>query len=586
MRWSAVAAVLLAAWLPHACEGAQVGSDAGVKPVVVVGGGARTRIPSKDAPAKNAKPAAAAAAAAAARDHPSLNRALAAAHINAAAKPADAQMPKPAERVKEEATRVQSAAAKATHAPVPRAAGNASKNATESGRKASTQPPTEPPSTPAPFLYAGSPVVALTEAGFTGQRLAGALALSRLVFVIFYSSSCGHCIQHAPTWKRVAQTFSSPPKLVVAALDCDAHRDTCTAFNVSGTPFIRAFVRGVPDDGPGLSQDYEYFVASVRLRFAAVPATEAKQTNVIPTLHPHEKRRRKSSLAPKQRIIADAATAVRYGLNVGVFLGRSTVRGAVLEAHTFPTRVGRWKLQWLHAQLATRTQLAGGVLDSGVFDQVLEGWDFANTRGEPIVWQHCQGLEGEEAGGGFSCAQWLLFHLVAQRAADLPAGVDAAATIHGFVQHFFGCLECRDNFLRKNPAPPELPRGDAAALATWLWREHNAVSARLNVERAEDRALSNAAAAGAAHYHAKVPFPPLDACEACYDKDGAVVESAVARYLAFAYGFDEAPSEGEPKGSALGALGWMAWLAFFSALAWAAVGGLLRKKRKREGKWM
>ena len=291
---------------------------------------------------------------------------------------------------------------------------------------------------------------------------------------------------------------------------------------------------------------------------------------------------------------------MRYGLNVGVFLGRSAVRGDVLEAllrwldllaRTFPTRVGRWKLQWLHAQLAARTQLAGGVLESGVFDEMLEGWDFANTHGEPIVWHHCQGLEGEEAGGGFSCAQWLLFHLLAQRVTDLPAGgvQGAAATIHGFVRHFFGCLECRDNFLRKNPEPPELPRGDAAALALWLWREHNAVSARLNVERAEDRALSSSAGTAAAHYHAKVQFPPLDACEACYDKDGAVVEPAVARYLAFAYGFDEAPDDGddgEPKGAALGALGWLAWLVFFSALAWAAVGGLLRKKRKREGKWM
>ena len=64
--------------------------------------------------------------------------------------------------------------------------------------------------------------------------------------------------------------------------------------------------------------------------------------------------------------------------------------------------------------------------------------------------------------------------------------------------------------------------------------------------------------------------------------DDAVVE----KYLAAAYFFEDDDSTRTKTATSegLGSWAWLGWMMFFSLLAWLAVGGLLRKRKKRDGK--
>ena len=66
------------------------------------------------------------------------------------------------------------------------------------------------------------------------------IRLQELTFVNFHSSSCGHCISHAPTWVEFARALRLSGASA-AALDCDEFRDICSSLKVSTAPSIKVF---------------------------------------------------------------------------------------------------------------------------------------------------------------------------------------------------------------------------------------------------------------------------------------------------------------------------------------------------------
>ena len=65
---------------------------------------------------------------------------------------------------------------------------------------------------------------------------------SKTVFVKFFAPWCGHCQRMAPTWEDLSTQVGSD--VVVAELDCDAHRDLGQTYGIRGFPTIKLFKKG------------------------------------------------------------------------------------------------------------------------------------------------------------------------------------------------------------------------------------------------------------------------------------------------------------------------------------------------------
>jgi len=85
---------------------------------------------------------------------------------------------------------------------------------------------------------ASSHVVVLDDSNF--EKIA--LDPSKHAFVEFYAPWCGHCKRLAPEYEVVATAFAGDDNaVVVAKVDCDAHKDLCEKYGVTGYPTFKWF---------------------------------------------------------------------------------------------------------------------------------------------------------------------------------------------------------------------------------------------------------------------------------------------------------------------------------------------------------
>ncbi len=91
----------------------------------------------------------------------------------------------------------------------------------------------------------------------------------------------------------------------------------------------------------------------------------------------------------------------------------------------------------------------------------------------------------------------------------------------GYIGQFFGCMECRVNFLKMTVSiNEEVREADDAIL--WLWRGHNKANERLHDDPSEDP------------HHPKIQFPESIMCSECWTSHrGKLVchEDNVLKYL-------------------------------------------------------
>ncbi|GBG86292.1 hypothetical protein CBR_g41286 [Chara braunii] len=73
------------------------------------------------------------------------------------------------------------------------------------------------------------------------------------VFVKFYAPWCGHCKRLAPDWDMLGTAFKKVGSVAIAKVDCDAHKDLCSRFSISGYPTLKFFPKGslTPQDYQG-----------------------------------------------------------------------------------------------------------------------------------------------------------------------------------------------------------------------------------------------------------------------------------------------------------------------------------------------
>ena len=79
---------------------------------------------------------------------------------------------------------------------------------------------------------------------------------------------------------------------------------------------------------------------------------------------------------------------------------------------------------------------------------------------------------------------------------------EVVLAMRGYINHFFGCRECSDNFMKMAVTiEKEVKESDDAIL--WLWRSHNKANLRLHSDETEDP------------IHPKVQFPDQSLCQDC-----------------------------------------------------------------------
>jgi len=104
--------------------------------------------------------------------------------------------------------------------------------------------------------------------------------------------------------------------------------------------------------------------------------------------------------------------------------------------------------------------------------------------------------------------------------------IEVLLAVRGYVKHFFGCDECRRNFLRGAVHMDDTVLTDRDAVM-FLWRSHNKANYHLRRDLTEDP------------QHPKVQFPDPSQCLACHFSavNGSVVwnEDFVFRFLSQMY---------------------------------------------------
>jgi len=82
-------------------------------------------------------------------------------------------------------------------------------------------------------------VVPLTAGNFVEKTSDG-----KLWFIKFYAPWCGHCKKLAPTWGDLGSYFKDNDDVVVAHIDCTAHKDVCQKAEVKGYPTLKIYFNG------------------------------------------------------------------------------------------------------------------------------------------------------------------------------------------------------------------------------------------------------------------------------------------------------------------------------------------------------
>jgi len=82
--------------------------------------------------------------------------------------------------------------------------------------------------------------------------------------VEFYAPWCGHCKKLAPVYDVVGNAFVGEKNVVIGKVDCDAHKELCQSYGVSGYPTLKFFSRinkdGIAYDGGREAGDLLYYV--------------------------------------------------------------------------------------------------------------------------------------------------------------------------------------------------------------------------------------------------------------------------------------------------------------------------------------
>ncbi|DAZ96922.1 TPA: hypothetical protein N0F65_012025 [Lagenidium giganteum] len=321
--------------------------------------------------------------------------------------------------------------------------------------------------------------------------------------VDFYSPWCPHCRHFAPELEKIA-AFYSKSNVRVGAVDCTRNNALCDREQIMAYPAIKLF--NVPPKAPSIkltgygNRDLKgvvNWVEALLTEHNMKSGISADDIDQQMELMRNERVRddangdgvlNEQGLGLKYARLQDAGSAAVFTLENALFMGKNTLEGerytAAVQwvqalAVTFPLEANRKAFAELAAIVTKRESW-----DKDSWDSTVAKWKthFQDstfpkallTAGQQDGWLHCN---------TYTCALWTLFHAMSVNT-DAPSCTlkpsQVAAAIRLFVQHFFGCAECVEHFMRANPETVitqlSTKDEDAQAITLWLWRMHNKVN--------------------------------------------------------------------------------------------------------------
>ncbi len=163
-----------------------------------------------------------------------------------------------------------------------------------------------------------------------------------------------------------------------------------------------------------------------------------------------------------------------------------------------------------------------------------------------------RGCSKGKDGAGYTCGLWSLFHIMtiglvhwnAEEAhvKDMVSTEDASKILRDYIEEFFGCNACRENFVRMYDdgqfdrlnrlsdnvsARTEKSMSEWKQLSLWLWEVHNDVNVRLLKEDQIDKGLKAPTEAE----EQNVRWPSKEDCPSCWHDGGGWDEDDVYLYL-------------------------------------------------------
>lgn len=323
----------------------------------------------------------------------------------------------------------------------------------------------------------------------------------------------------APTWTEVAAAMAGTG-IHIAAVSCLAEQKLCQREQIHGYPTLKAFGlqdpnapgSDKPDEGVVIKDQTKDKIVSwlknhYRAHFSKGKGADGAaggdgegedgagdgQAATAPAAEDAGEKLGPGEL--KRRRAADAFTSLRFAMDHDVFLGTSRLGDGALDSLKNLLRA----LMLLFPGAERRRAF------SGILGEIEPLEELGIAEWEVLVAKHMGPLVKAEGAGdgdykwtlaqpdaGYTGGLWILFHTLTARSAlasaeDQDARVQPAfvlGVIHGFVEHFFGCAECKGHFLRayEEARPTWEPQGAKGAVL-WIWDLHDKVNVRLEKPR-------------------------------------------------------------------------------------------------------
>mmetsp|Transcript_31117 Transcript_31117/g.51859 ORF Transcript_31117/g.51859 Transcript_31117/m.51859 type:complete len:400 (-) Transcript_31117:62-1261(-) len=284
--------------------------------------------------------------------------------------------------------------------------------------------------------------------------------------------------------------------------------------------------------------------------------------------------KRMVKMSDEEQLILDASLSLTVALETGVSMGLDDLKSRTamrrwldLLSVSLPPE---WGIHRMIDRLRNRFMYATKSKEN--FREIIKTHSLARNGWSPS----CQGRANKNVPTGFSCGMWKLLHVVTIGVAEQRGGknlvesgmmapstktfspMEAADTIRDFIDNFFTCRPCRENFVQNYDECENNRRCDRLSdniesatvpdwkeLPLWLWEVHNEVSVRLVKERAalsfERKGVRKMVRV---KDEVKAIWPNVDSCILCFNDDGTWNEGEVFRFLERSYWPD---SEIDPK---------------------------------------
>lgn len=395
---------------------------------------------------------------------------------------------------------------------------------------------------------------------FVHSRLQKVRSVSYIPFFVRFVPKCKkmrpHYIAYAKRVTKLVNETMPGQEIQFHAVSCVVHSMICKDFKIAGYPRILAFPPGqhtpILEAMPKLPHPFDlmdklelYVDEDTKIRNNYVSESESLTDRVVSLMiqgeisHPRSKRdtfhdavlsfdfSMRNLFTTHGPLSQDAAETLHQWL----FFLRKAIPRQLVEIHrVIDSVLDNFKdaIQSEEYMLAILNRFP---------KRERNEWSPACTKGQ--------------SGVGYTCGLWELFHIASvgitewnsNTRDDRSKGVsaeDAGKVLRNFIAHFFGCDECRTNFLnaydsceldRCNRFTPAFTSSVWNEFPLWLFEMHNAVNLRLMKEQAkeEKRVVSE-------EDERKTQWPSRMECPGCYNNtDGSFVKEAVLQHLRIEY---------------------------------------------------